>query len=387
MELYDDGFYAAGVDSEKRSQYLDVVNDAADPAELLIASCAHFNSQVSTLSADRILEEFSDEQLDADLQATVGFDPVLFKACALFELAHVEDEAAIADYVTELAIFWKGCPGSTKEDLELTFTAETKRARYVPFAAMSEYVVLIIASIAAKAEYAQYLLNKQAEDASPVDPLKEAIDGKEYTMVMGRHEIKFEDPPVLTRQLQKDLGTFLPQPIINELQDRFPDDGRFEDINPLIERIKHERANNLTPTDEEMIRAYRRVGMTVLGAAEVEEPAEEVSVETAKEYFMDVHRSLTSRMYPDEVYVPGVGAWYTIEMLESDTEHDVFYRRIYYGDLTCKNQVDVTEAERKMVLDTIDYQRQEISDDFDTLKKPTSTVHDVTEWPTVNSQI
>ncbi len=370
MEAGSESYFAAGIDADRRNASLEIVREADDARALLAASCEHFNNSTSLLKADRVLEEFRDEELAADLKNTIGFDPELFKACVLFELSHLEDDdSTIPEHVQRFADFWKGTPETTRDFLEQEFTAETKRSRYEPFPVMSQFVVLSIA-IQATNKYMEEI--RALSDDSPADPMQDEIDGKQYRIFLGGQELKADEPPVLTQQLQRDLGKFLPHPVLNELRYRFPDDATFEDLNPLIERIKHERANDIMPSEEELVTCYRRLGRRAVAAVEKSD-----DLDRAREFFIDVHRSLRSRIFTHDIYVPGVGAWYVVQTLESDTEHSVFYRRIFYGDMTTKEIVEVPLDQRQPVLDELERKGQEVGEYPGRLQDETVQVYDV----------
>lgn len=256
MEAGGESYFAMGIDAEKRNASLGIVRDAVDADELLHASHDHFDASSSLLDSDRVLAEFQDDELGHDLKNTEGFDPELFKACLLFELSHTDaDDSAIPEYVQVFAEFWKGNLDYTREYLERTFTAETKRSRYEPFPVMSDFIVQSIALQTLKQHF------PLGGDTHPsIDPLQEEIDGQEPRFFMGGEELTFDEPPVLTRQLQRDLRKFVPGPVVDELRYRFPDDATFEEVNGYIERIKNERAHDTLPQDDELLACFRRLG-------------------------------------------------------------------------------------------------------------------------------
>lgn len=78
-----------------------------------------------------------------------------------------------------------------------------------------------------------------------------------------------------------------------------------------------------------------------------------------------------------DVYVPEVGGWYVVQVLESETECNVFYRRIFYGDITTKERNEVPIDQRQPVLDELERERQAVKDFPGSMQQDGAIIHDV----------
>ncbi|MDB5184785.1 MAG: hypothetical protein JWN38_593 [Candidatus Saccharibacteria bacterium] len=362
MEAGPESLFVIGIDAQARNQSLEIVEAAEDSAALLLASKQHFNERVTSLDAERVLAELDDDRLSPLLQTTVGFDPVLYKAAALFELSHLSgDESALPDYLQELSNFWRGENDLSAEDLERGFTAETKRARYEPFPVLSLHVLLLISAAASSRMAAPVEALEE-----PKDPLKEAIDGKDYKIILGGRVLKFDEHPVLTRQLERDLTKLFPRPVVQELRYRFPENGTFGDVYSLLTMIQTDRQNGVLPPDDELVAAYQRERDRQHRTFNVRRPLSECTVEQARDRFIARHRDPQARTYTQEYYVPALGRWFSTVVLESDTEVATCYRRIFYGDRSDASPVEVPldSPDRQVVYEEIAREHQEAVEAF-----------------------
>ena len=347
MEAGEETLFMMGIDAEARNDALDIVRNAADPAELLEAVRTHFDERVLTFDAMRVLAELHDNRLDNRLKIA-AFDPTLFKAVALFELSHLADESDFPTHLGNLIDFWQGDDRTDEAaaELEVSLVAETRRSVYRPFAGLSRMVLLGIMHATAVA--ASERLKAEQPDAPPQDPIQEEIDGKQFKVYVGDQELITQEHPVLTRQLVRDMRAFTPGPVIDELLHRFPEQGAFEDVHPLVERIKMERLQGVLPPVDELMACFVRQGgdATWFGRDEHDSyTAADVSA-----HFVEHFRDPESRMFMHEVYVRQQGAWYTVAFLESDLQCGTFHRRIFYGDETTEEPIEVPPDAREAIL-------------------------------------
>lgn len=371
MEVGGESFLIAGIDVDARNEALDLVRQAADPQELLDAARTHFDEKILTFDAVHLLARLNDAQLDERLKTT-AFDPTLFKAVTLFELSHVEDESDLPMHLQNFADFWQGSDRTDQqvEELAESLVAETQRSVYRPFASMSLMVILGIVHASTLA--ARDRLIAMQADEPPRDPLQEEIDGKSFKVFFGDQEYTPEEHPVLTSQLRRDLRAFMPGPIIDELLHRFPPNGTFEEVHPLIERIKSERAQAIIPSADELMARFVEQGgdATWLGREE----HESYTAQDVVAHFIENYRDVDSRTIMQEVYVREEGRWYTLNHIESDVHCNTFYRRIFYGDETTSDPIEVPLDAREAILATLARLDQEDEQQFGPKKY---AVHDI----------
>ncbi len=371
METGGNGdFYFQTIDNDKRRGDLTIVREAADSDALLAATRQHFDQTITSMSADRILQEFDDEQLSPLLSETIGFDPLLFKAVLLFELTHLtEDESLIPFIIEDLSELWKNTRDLSKEDLERWFTAETKKSNYVPFGAMARHITSSLSMYAAH-EMMESMKN-ESEHQPETDPLQVEIDGdtRPWRVFAGREELK--SPPehlVLTTQLLKDLRKLYPRAIVDELDDRFPDEGTFEAIQQMIEKIQYERQEGITPTAKELLPGYLRYQQCLRSMfgripGEPDDDDMEAQLQSALKDFERRHRNIGARTHHREVYVLELGRWFTVHQLNSDTELNVSYRRIFYGDIALKSQEEVPLEARGPIIAELKIEQDRVADE------------------------
>ncbi len=375
-------YEAAGINSRARNAALDIVRAAETSEDLLVATTQHFNENVLSLTADQILAQLPDETLDPKLQDTVGFDPVLYRAVVLFELSHLsDDESVIPKRMESVVDFWQTAWKKSAEELDRMLTAETRRTYYQPFGVISQHVKLgfIIESLDEQRE--------QRANDEPVpesDPLQKEIDGTRYKIFFGNEELKLDSPESysdLTDQLVHDLHKLYPRAVVRELEYMFPDGGTFQEIYPRIEAIMQDRADGVVPPIQELIDAYVRSDRKILKWFRSYEapvlPPEELA-EKALEQFMDDYRSLKSRTVTRDVYVQPEGKWYTVDSIASDTEVNVYYRRVYYGDRFSPERIEVPVEQRAAVIAEEERNRREIHHDTPESERPApKVIHDV----------
>lgn len=377
-----EGFAFAGIDNQARNAALDIVRAAETSEDLLIATTQHFNENVLSLTADQILAQLADDMLDPKLQNTLGFDPVLYRAVVLFELSHLsDDESVIPKRMESVVRFWQTAWNNTPEDLDRMLTAETKRTHYRPFNVISQQVKLgfIMESMQEHRE------QRVADEPTPEsDPLKQEVDGKRYKIFLGNEELTPNNPETysaLTDQLVRDLYKLYPRAAVRELEYMFPDGGTFEEIYPRIEAIIHDRANGILPPIQELVDAYVRSDRKILKWFRTYEAPQLTPDELAKKalkQFNDDYRSLKCRTVTRDVYVQQQGKWYTTETLESDTEHAVYYRRVYYGDRDAPKHIEVPLELRTPVITELERALRDAYSDVPEAERPApKDIHDI----------
>lgn len=367
MDTGDSGYFFRLFDNSARENGLSIVKEANSPEELFISSVEHFNKNVLSLGALSILEHFKDNELYDGLYDLEGFDPVLFKATLLFELSHIkENESEIPEIVEDLSLFWKTAHNADEDQLHLMFTADTKRTNYQPFKMMSRFVTRSMMDVGIKKDIENRRNEIDNENKENIeDPIEKSIDGdkRKWKLFIGKHELKSsqEDEDVLGTQLVLDLKKIYPSPIIDELNARFPVDGKFEDIHPLIEKIIHERTNEIIPPAGELLSGQRRNNNKVKSYFEffdLNDKPEEKLMQDAVDKIKWL-RNIESRIFKRDIYILDKQEWYSVLRLTSETEVNTFYRRIFIGDLHAPKHIELSIEDRQLIIEALDKEEEE----------------------------
>lgn len=367
MDTGDRGFFFRLFDNDARDKGLRIVKDANSPKELLNASIEHFNNNVLSLGALTVLDYFNDNDIYEGLRDLEGFDPVLFKATFLFELSHIkDDESEIPEIVEDISNFWKTANHADKDQLHLMFTADTKRTKYQPFKMMSRFVTRSMMDVGIKKEIEKRRNEIEDENKNKtIDPIEESIDGdkRKWKIFIGNHELKTNDDQdaVLDTQLILDLKKIFPSPIIDELDARFPVDGKFEDIHPLIEKIIYERKNKIIPPAEELLSGLKRKNNIIKNYVDFldlnDKPEEKLLQEAVEK--IDRLRNIESRIFKRDIYILEKQEWYSVLLLTSETEVNTFYRRIFTGDIHAPKHIELNIEDRQLIIEALKEEEEE----------------------------
>ncbi len=356
MEAEHRGVYFGVIDNEVRTKNIEIIQQADDADQVLAAAKRLFDDTHFGLTADRVLEEFSDDTLAVDLAEHPHFDRTLFKGVALFELANVDERTKghIADYIGRLATYWRG-EGEVEQGRPLVWlTAEALRAHPKPFMSLSEHVIRLMMMQRHEATREQIMQKiaetKQENVEDDLPPAAEDIESKKhFSIVVGDQvlEVPDDSSEVLNTQLRIDLTKQFPGPIIRELDVRFPTDGGYQDIIPLIEKIMEERRTGYIPPAEELISGYERQRSrpSMFGIEYPDETYEEKlrAARAQIEWMRDRRKS----PIPMEFFHEESETWYMIVQLECDLAVNTWLRRAYKGDDSSKRleELDPDEAE------------------------------------------
>lgn len=347
------GIFFAGVNNEARREALPIVEATSDGEELLREAVRLFDERVTSIDAQQVLTHFDVARLCGDLWMTDGFDPTLFRATLLFELAYASSEDIISEVIDRLLSFWHTGMNADQDMLAETFTSETRRAKPEPFTAMSQFIVHKMVDVG-------YAFIRGIKDKAPDvdrDPIERDLDRPRYTVWMGDFNYTPDDEhPVLTRQLVRDLHQLYLWVVIEELEDRFPDDGIFADIAPMIDRIMNDRREANTPPDDVLLKMYDRSEgryAGLLGYCDDRDLPEDERLRRAAEYYRDRYRTLPP-VNSWDYYVPSLGEWYTVAHMVCPEHSGVRYRRIFIGDRTSLSLRELPLDKRSGVIEYLD---------------------------------
>lgn len=335
----EESFFTAGVDNSSRRDALSLVENIETPQQLLDFAYHYFNSSVMTLEADQILDYFADDNISSNLAMTEGFDATLFRGVVLFELAHTNDEEVIPIVVDRLSKFWSEVDDDIQ--LERMYTSESKRYAPKPFVNYSRQIAMAITM----AGYELIESRRPTPEPELQDPLVREIDGSEWKLMIGAHELKSPDRhSVLNRGLLRDLMKLFPSIIVREVEYLFPDDGKFEDIQPMIDKVTADRMVGIPASEEDIVQGYQRLKQRASRMFHQDEPGESVSEEDIKQeaidYYMATFRS-RPQIVPVEYFLTETHQWYTIARMRPDHQKNIEYRRVFVGDFTCPEMVEL----------------------------------------------